>query len=442
MTPHKVGDTTVIAGVSYTYQMVNGQVIPVPTDSIQKTYRLGAAPGLPQGSIYASTSQDKVWDNLVNGVPGQAQGLGIAAATNLVRQWSGDPTLTAEQARTKLSGWLNTYGTVSTGVGGVYQGLMDSGELGRGTGSGSGSGSGTSGANILANEQSAFGQVKDVLKQYGLEGQLSDWAWQTLVNANGQMSATDVVNAMQDTQAFKDRFPAMAMRTANGYNPITVTDYLNFEDTMNSLASSYGLPKGAITKDAINQLISGNVSVDEMKSRFNTAYAAVQNADANTKTMLNQYYGINDGSLVSYWLDPKHTSNLLQQQIASSAIGGAALGSGFGATNRNVAEEMQKQGITTAEARAGFEKIAPMQSMEQAQVGQAGQATVTRQQLIGSQFGSMDKTLGLDPAQVQAQLQRTQEARAAGLEGGGQYAADAKGVVGLGSASTSGTGRA
>ena len=295
-------------------------------------------------------------------------------------------------------------------------------------------------------QYSAAQTIDNYLHDWGLTS-LSGWAWDQISAAGNYKSAAGVLQEMRKTPEYQARFPGQAERAANGLAPIKEENYIRFEDGAKELASQYGLPNGFMSADEIAKLVGHGVSLIETQDRIVNGYRQMHNADKATKQTLRDYYGVHGGHLAAYYLNPKRAYDLLMKQTQSAEIGGIMKDEGVGGIKKGIAEQLSKQmtgspgSMDLGAIRAGAQRIAPLVGLEQSQMGQRGQATVTQNQLLGSQFGLLNKKTGNTAAGNQQAIQLAAQARVAGFEGGGGFAKNTQGGAAVGSASSAGTGK-
>lgn len=272
--------------------------------------------------------------------------------------------------------------------------------------------------------------LSGILNSYGIDttGSLAAWVTQQVQN---NVTPDEFTLALQSRPEFQARFPGMAARTSNGYNAMSVADYLSYEDNAKQLARAAGLPAGFMTNQEVAALIGGDVSLSELSDRINKGYAAAMNAPPETQQLLHNYFGIDTGHLAAYYLDPNRALPLLENQTTAAQIGASGIESGVGDIGGNLAFKLALQGLSPTEARSGFAQVAPLAPLEVAQPGTTGvgpNATVTATNLGAAQF--------LGTAADTRAVQVAQETRTGPTKGGGGLATSAKGVSGAGSAST------
>lgn len=246
--------------------------------------------------------------------------------------------------------------------------------------------------------------VEETLRQYGLTS-LVTWASNAIVNG---WSEDQVILELYKRPEFKTRFAGMFMLEAKGKPPISVDEYLSYEKTVHSLAAMWGMQ---LTKDEVDNLIGNEVSPVEIERRFDIVAAAVYESDPETRSELERMFGVNIGTQMKYWMDPKKELGLLQQQYRMGEIAGAALRTNYGEITKAQAQRLTEAGLTREAAITGFGELARMDELfTPLDIGEAG---VTRDQQIELLAGDAD---------VQEMVEDIQKKRQAEFEGGGGYA--------------------
>ena len=208
--------------------------------------------------------------------------------------------------------------------------------------------------------------IKALLSSYGI-GDLGD----AITNAVIKGYSTDTIELiMQDPNstdplavAFQMRFPANKARAAAGKSVLSPAEYLRAERSYTEVLKSYGVSNLA-SKEKLSQFISNDISATEVADRVGIAINRVQNADADTKKALAEYYPmLNQADIVGAVLDPTEGLPALQRKIQIAEIGGAALAQGIktseGKTNILMgASALADLGVTKAQAREGFQTVA------------------------------------------------------------------------------------
>lgn len=255
--------------------------------------------------------------------------------------------------------------------------------------------------------------IRQVLETYGL-AELADFTYTEIiaketVNINNPDA---IVFALREQPAFQKRFAGNAARLKKGLPELTPGEYLSLEDQYRTTLRSNGLPTEFYdAPDDFQQLIEGDVSIQEFNERISEGYRAVADADPEVKRQMKQLYGVTDGDLAAYFLDPNKAAPLLTRQARAAHIAARGAEQAGIQLTGTFAEELAARGITQAEAQRGFGEIGALGELTQTFAGEQG---LTQQQLIGGQFG-------YDVA-AQEELARRKRGRVAAFEGGGQFA--------------------
>jgi hypothetical protein len=163
--------------------------------------------------------------------------------------------------------------------------------------------------------------------------------------------------------AFQTRFPANKQRLAAGKPVLSASEYLRAERSYTEVLKSYGVANVA-TPAKLSQFIANDISATEVADRVGLAINRVQNADADTKKALAEYYPmLNQSDIVGALLDPADALPALKRKIQIAEIGGAALAQGIktqqGKTDIKMgAAALADLGVTREQARQGFQTVA------------------------------------------------------------------------------------
>jgi hypothetical protein len=302
-------------------------------------------------------------------------------------------------------------------------------------------------------EQSAQASVDNTLQSWGLDTpEMQNLSWKLISDPGNHLDAGLVINLIRQTKTYKDRFPGINNIIVGDGKQMTESAYISHETDVKNQLSQFQVPKGFIGEAEIGKLIQNGVYGGNLTDRLQKGYALVQNAPQETKDILKNWYGVDTGHLLMHYLDPSGgmTQKLLTQTQAA-LIGTASADAGFGGPSglsRQTSEALAQQALTDpnnmnmANYKAGFAKAAQYQPLEQEQVGQRGQATISQAQILGQVFPGMHQATGTTAAGDAAALRMAQEARVAGLSGGGGYDTSAKGAIGIGRAGSTGVGSA
>lgn len=160
---------------------------------------------------------------------------------------------------------------------------------------------------------------------------------------------------LEKTQAFKARFPGYAQRVANGYNAVSLGDYLNLEDTYHRILQESGLPAGFYDDPSdFANWIANDVSPQEIQTRVQMAVTEAQKIDPTTRNLLAQFYGLSTGDLASYFLDSNRALPVIQRQYTTANIASYAAKAGLAVNDIKHYEGLLDQGLTVDTAAQGY----------------------------------------------------------------------------------------
>lgn len=273
-------------------------------------------------------------------------------------------------------------------------------------------------ATMTTDQQSAWTQVENTLQQYGFTGSqlstLSNWVQQEIISGNSAQQITlDLQNpATAAGQIFYQRFPAIETLANEGV-AITPAQYISLEQQYANLEQQAGLPPNFASYD---QLIANQVSPSEYSARLQQGYLAVANAPQETIQAMQSMYGVTQGQLAAYFLNPTQSEPQLLQQALSAQIAGAANVSGW---NQQITQpealRLAQMGTTYSQAQQGFQTLSGQNQLTQALPGQGTRINFTPDQLLNEQFGSDGQTkLQLE---IQAQQQKNYFSQGTGVAG-------------------------
>jgi len=276
-----------------------------------------------------------------------------------------------------------------------------------------------------ANGQNAWDALGQLLDLYGLGGAggLTDFVQKAI--ENGQTS-DQITVAMRGQPAYLTRFAGNAERVKSGLTPLSESDYINTEKAYATAAKSVGLPVGFYDQPSdFVDLIGKDISSTEYQSRLVNGYQAAMMSDSPTKAALQSMYGLTDGDLAAYWLDPDKTEALLTKQFTAAQLNASAARSGYGSIGTSQAEGLAAQGVTSTQAATGFGKLASESQLMGALPG-SGESGIDTQTQLNAAFGQN--------AAAQKQISDVAAGRVATFGGGGAFSTDKQGTAGIGAA--------
>lgn len=223
---------------------------------------------------------------------------------------------------------------------------------------------------------------------------------------------------LKDTKAFQDRFPANKILADQGKQQFTVRQYLTMESDYKRTLQRRGMPAGFYDQPSdFQNFIAQDVSPDELADRIDQGYQAVRNAPQNVVAEFQRLYGVNEGDLAAYFIDPERARPTFdryeaERQARSAQIAAQAQQQAQMQLQTQEAEALARAGITAEQAQTGFTDIAESQGLFQAQM--AGETAVTREQQLGATFGTN--------AEARQAITARRRRRAAQFEAGGSFA--------------------
>lgn len=234
--------------------------------------------------------------------------------------------------------------------------------------------------------------------------------------------------SVRGTEAYKTRFKANEYRIAGGYAPKSEDDIIGLEDAIKVTLRANSMPKGFYdSTEDINKLIGNDVSPNELNNRISMGYNAVMQAEPGTKAELKQLYGLSDGDIAAFFIDPKrfNESEAIKKAQAATVASEARRQAGIGLT-AGTAEALATEGVTRQQAQQGFAEIGASQEVyglttaEQA----SGQQAITQEQQISGVFGTN--------AEARKAITERKRKRTAAFEQGGSVLTTQAGNIGLG----------
>lgn len=266
-------------------------------------------------------------------------------------------------------------------------------------------------------EMTQLGQTLEAyFSQFGLN-EIAAWAKQA---AKDGFSAEWIKFNARNQESYKRRFPAMQRFLDMGAG-FTEQDYINYEQLARNLDQQYGMPDNMIYKSVTN-LLNNDVDAEELSDRAAMASAAAIQAPEDFKQTMRDFYGIDEGGLTAYFLDPSLATDSLKKQSVAAQSGAIAARQGIPNVGRELAEDLYDRGVRDEEEMMrGYSQANQLRGLS---TGKAN--TVDQEQLIRGSFG--------DSAAEEA-VAKVSRIRRASNRGGGGYVGGESGASGLGSAS-------
>jgi hypothetical protein len=269
----------------------------------------------------------------------------------------------------------------------------------------------------------AVDELKAILTYYGL-GTLADVLSARITDDPTLVdNPTVLLSSVRDTTEYKTRFKGNETRRAAGLPELSPADYVNLEASYRSTLASNSLPKGFYdTQDDFASFIGQDISPNELNARVSQGYNAVMQAEPGTKAELKQLYGLSDGDIAAFFIDPTrfNQSDAIKKAQAAQIASEARRQAGF-TLDVTAAEALATEGITRGQAQQGFQQIGATQELLGTNL--QGETALSQQEQIAGTFGT-------NQAAAQRIATRRRK-RQASFEQGGGFAQTQQGMTGL-----------
>lgn len=204
---------------------------------------------------------------------------------------------------------------------------------------------------------SAFDVLKNFFTSMGLkfDAELQGVIQNAMLAGYGPDKIDLIMPELEKTQSFQNRFPGFQTRISNGYNAISLGDYLQLENSYHRILQEAGLPAGFYDDPSdFGQWIANNVSPDEIQNRVQLATAEANKIDPSVRNLLTQFYGLGTGDLASYFLDQSRALPVIQRQYQTANIAAQAQKAGLAVNDIGHYESLLDQGLTLDAATQGY----------------------------------------------------------------------------------------
>lgn len=264
--------------------------------------------------------------------------------------------------------------------------------------------------------------MERALQEAGLDSllpQVKQWVY-------SGVGAAELELRVRETDAYKERTKVNEVRRANGKNPLTLGEIVATERAIAQVMHQAGLPAGFYDEpDDFMEFIGRDISAAEVQHRVAMASEAAYNMDPEVRRSLTEMYGLSQGDLTAYYLDPDRSAPILERQQQSARVRAEARRRSLGLSTE-MAEDLVQRGVTTEQAAAGFDQVARLRGLTPGRADRAGLTageTINEASLVDAAFGDTD---------AQRRTQRVLGSRMAQFEGGGGLATTERGVSGVG----------
>lgn len=209
-------------------------------------------------------------------------------------------------------------------------------------------------------DHSAYTILRFFFDQLGIQydAELEQVIKDAMVAGYGPDQIDLIMPHLENTQAFKTRFPGYHKRISNGYNAISIGQYLELENAYHRTLQEAGLPAGFYDDPAdFGNWIANNVSVEEVSTRVQVATNLAQQLDPTMRQLMGQFYGLGTGDIAAYFLDQKRALPVIERQFKTAQIATAAARSGLSVTGPQRFEDLLDRGVTAEAAAANYSTV-------------------------------------------------------------------------------------
>lgn len=226
----------------------------------------------------------------------------------------------------------------------------------------------------------------------------------------GASTIDDIGIQLRESEAFKRRFAANEARRAANKPAYSVSQYLQLESAYRQVLNAAGMPKDFYTdRTDIESFITNDISPDEVQYRVQQGYAAVQNADPAVVNELKTLYGLDEGTLAAYFIDPNRTKDAVVRSARAAEVAAQARKQADIGLSAAQAEQLVLGGVTEQQAQQAFGDVRALQELTRPMVGEQA---LTQEELIQG-------VTGINAA-AQQRVAKTARRRQATLQQGGQ----------------------
>ena len=263
------------------------------------------------------------------------------------------------------------------------------------------------------NTETASSILAATLKYYGMDEPALLQDVKTALadrRITGASTIDDIGIQLRESEAFRRRFAANEARRAANKPAYSVSQYLQLESSYRQVLNAAGMPKDFYTdRTDIESFITNDISPDEVQYRVQQGYAAVKNADPAVVNELKTLYGLDEGTLAAYFIDPNRTKDAVVRSARAAEVAAQARKQADIGLTATQAEELVLGGVTEQQAQQAFGDV---RALEQLTRPMFGEQALTQEELIQGVTGVN--------AAAQQRVAKTARRRQATLQQGGK----------------------
>lgn len=264
------------------------------------------------------------------------------------------------------------------------------------------------------------------LRQDGLEdlsSYVDDWV-------EDDLSWPEILARLDDVKTPEGKvidalYPERARLAEAGMSPMSIAQIRYYRDRGAAMFRAADMPATFYDNplDFTDWIVAG-VDLPELQERVNISVDWNQNIPAEDRQQLEELYGVGQGGVAAYVLDPERGLAALQRQQQAAGASAAAVRARFGPLTRAEAERLISLGVTAPAAQQAFGALDQSRELLAPLAGQAGDGLSREEQLAA---------VGGDAAAIE-KLRRQGAERVGTFSGGGGFAGGREGISGMGTA--------
>ena len=271
-------------------------------------------------------------------------------------------------------------------------------------------------------QKSAKAIITGTLTSYGL-GALGETMWQQYLNGD---PLELIWLQMVETPEYKSRFPGMDALRSKG-RAISEAQYIEYERNAIQIMRAAGIPPGVMdSREKLGGMIGGEVSLKEFEDRLNDYQSAVFNSPQEVRDQLRDFYVVQEGDMLGFFLDPEATLPMLEKKWIAAQAGGTARAVGYGELSKAEAERLGELGLDRNALTQGFGALYSSRELFLDLPGGENEGVIDKDTQFGAAFEGREAD--------RARIERRAAERKAKFGGGGNFAGGQGGISGLGSA--------
>ena len=201
--------------------------------------------------------------------------------------------------------------------------------------------------------------LTSLYSEFGLESLVP-----IIVDLKNQNLSNQVISIrLQETPQFKARFAGNETRKKAGLPILQPAEYISVEAAYKKVMRDAQLPIGFYDDPSdFAKFIGFDIAPQELQERVSIANLSIQNADKFYTDSLRKMYGLNEGDMLAYALDPERALPIITRQVKAAQFGAEASRQGIQGISTQMAERYTDTlGVSQDQARQGFEQIAMIQ---------------------------------------------------------------------------------